>query len=602
MAGFVAIVDRSGTALDRRLVPSLLDVPPYDGARTAVWTANGIGLGAAALRSSRTASPLALTRDQRVVIVMDGRLDDRAALVRQLEADLERHINTASDAELVLTAYERWGSDCVRHLLGDFSFCVWDAGRRQLLGARDHFGVKPLYYASAGDTLLVSNVLRSLRRHPGVSDRLDDRAICDVLLAGAVMDQSRTSFADVARVPPAHTLTTADTAVRLERFWSFQAGGELRLRDPREYVERYTSVLNTVVADRVGDGPFGVLMSGGLDSSSVAATAADVLGPDLTAAGMRAYTLVYDSADDREGGYAALVSRRLGIELEHHRTDDYAWFARWDAGLLPPEPTTEPMTAITADVLERASRHGAVVLTGDGGDPALLPSTLVSLIGHKRLGALAKDFWQSGWRTRTLPPLGLRAMMRQWFSRKSEVPVWLSRSFVRDCDPHARLREIAAMRAPAAGPRGLAVSSVVDPWWTSMFETYDPGATQRPVELRYPLFDVRLLSLAVTLPTHPWCVNKEIVRRAMAGRLPAEVCARPKRPLGVDLQQVHGRWHAADVAAAMEALPQLARYVDVPTFRTTCQSERALTGEEPGMWALVSLATWLQCSAASTAR
>src|SRR5688572_7047741 len=368
MGGFVAILDTAGSAVDGRLLHSLLNLPPYDGGRATVWTSDGVGLGAAPLHSPHAAARQSFACRNGVAIVMDGRLDDRAALVRRLEAQLERSGGAASDLELVLAAYAQWGRDCARHLLGDFSFCLWDPHRRHLFCARDHLGVKPLYYARLSGTLFVSNVLRSLRRHPGVSDRLDDRAICDMLLVGAVMDESRTSFADVMRVPPAHTLTwTAGTAAaRTDRFWSLQPGGELRLRDPREYVVRYGSVLRTVVADRIGDGPFGVLMSGGLDSSSVAATAADVLGPDLAAAGMRAYTVVYDSAAaDQERHYASLVSRRLGIEIEHHPADTYSWFARWDTGLLPPEPTTEPMTAITADVLERASRHGSVALTGD---------------------------------------------------------------------------------------------------------------------------------------------------------------------------------------------------------------------------------------------
>jgi asparagine synthase (glutamine-hydrolysing) len=603
MGCFVASLDTSGTSVDGRLLKATIDVPPFDAARARVWTGDAVGCAWAPLRSTHRVDACHFTHSNGLTIVMAGRLDDRTALVRMLEAELERGFRDASDAGLVLAAYECWGTECASRLLGDFSFCLWDAERRQLFGARDHLGVKPLFYARVGRALFVSNVLRSIRHHPDVSDRLDSRAICDMLLAGAVMDQSRTSFAGVARVPPAHTFTcTADRgAMRIERFWSFQPGLELRLPEPREYVEGYCRVLKTVVADRVGDQPFGVLMSGGLDSSSVAATAADLLGPELAAAGMRAYTVVYDSATkDQERHYASLVSRRLGIEIEYHRADEYAWFARWDKGLLPPEPTTEPMTAITADVLERASHHGAVVLTGDGGDPALLPSTLLGLFGRTPLRALARDVWQSGWRTRSFPPIGLRAMMRQWWSRESEVPSWLSSSFVRDCDPHARLKEIAALRAPADGPRGLAVSSVVDPWWTSMFETYDPGATLRPVELRYPLFDVRLLSLAVTLPTHPWCVNKGIVRRAMQGRLPDEVCARPKVPLAVDLQETHGRWEADEVANAIEALPQLAQFVDVRAFRSLRRTSGLVTSDEPGAWPLVALAAWLRCSAAAS--
>jgi asparagine synthase (glutamine-hydrolysing) len=445
----------------------------------------------------------------------------------------------------------------------------------------------------------VSNVLRSLRRHPGVADRLDDRSMCDVLVAGAVMDQTRTSFAGIARLPPAHamTCTASNASPSIDRFWSFDPGSELRVPDPREYVERYTSTLRTVVADRIGGAPFGVLLSGGLDSSSVAATAADVLGPDPASAGMRAFTISYASAsEDEELHYASLVARRLGIEIEHHSADGYPWFAGWDRGLLPPEPTTEPMTAITADLLARASRHGAVVLTGDGGDPALLPSPLIDLLGRMPFRTLASDVWQSGWQTRSCPPMGLRTTMRRWFSRRSEIPAWLSASFVRDCNPDERLKEIRASRAPAEGPRGLAVSSVVDPWWTSMFETYDPGATQQPVELRYPLFDTRLLSLAVTLPTHPWCVNKAIVRRAMQGRLPDEVCTRSKQPLAVNLEHAHGPWQAREVADTIAALPQLTRYVDVPAFRAIRRPSGRLTSDEPGAWSVVALAAWLRCS------
>ena len=179
-----------------------------------------------------------------------------------------------------------------------------------------------------------------------------------------------------------------------------------------------------------------------------------------------------------------------------------------------------------------------------------------------------------------------------------DVPAWLSDSFVRQCDPHARVKEVARLRAPAEGPRGVAVSAVLDPWWTSMFETYDPGATQRQVELRYPLFDVRLLSFAVSLPTHPWCVSKEIVRSAMRGLLPDEICARPKSPLAVDMHRLHGTWTVSDIAHTIETTPELAHYVDVDAFRKTVRPA-GLTSDEPGAWAAMALATWLRCAAVS---
>jgi asparagine synthase (glutamine-hydrolysing) len=606
MGGFVAILNTNGAPVDRRLLTTLLDVAPYDTRDAVVWTADNVGVGSAPLRSSHHREvPQPRNCACRVKIVMDGRLDDRPALVRSLEARLDRRLDHASDVDLVLAAYECWGAACAAHLLGDFAFCVWDADRRQLFCGRDHLGVKPVYYARAGETLVVSNVLRSMRRHPGVSARLDDLAIADVLLVGACMHPSRTSFADVARVPPAHTLTCSlsGTTHKVERYWSLQPIDELRSSDPRDYVERYVSILETVVRDRLPRGPVGVLMSGGLDSSSVAAAAAAVLGSDTAPHALRAYTFVYDSvAADEERRYSSLVASRLGIPIEHQPVDGYRWFERWNEGLLPPEPSTEPMTAMTSDLLARVAQHSSVALTGDGGDPAFVPSTVLHLLRQRPPGLVVTDLWRSARRTRMLPALGIRSAIRRWMSRSADVqvPEWLSDAFVRRCDLHARSHVLGQRPSPGKGPRAPAAQAITDPWWTSMFETYDPGATQRPVELRYPLFDVRFVSFALSLPTHPWCVNKEIVRTAMRGRLPDEICARPKAPLAVDVLHVHGRLTVADIASAIEGAPELAAYIDARKFRTTVSDDRIMTDAAPGTWAAAALAAWLRCAAGAS--
>ena len=148
----------------------------------------------------------------------------------QLEADLDRVLRAASDAELILAAHERWGADGASRLLGDFSFCIWDAASRQLVCARDHFGVKPLYYARVGPAIVISNALRSVRRYPGISDRLDDLAVGDVLLFGLAMDSSRTMFTDISRLPPAHVLVGSGSGVQgVHRYWTL---------DPPDSIQR----------------------------------------------------------------------------------------------------------------------------------------------------------------------------------------------------------------------------------------------------------------------------------------------------------------------------------------------------------------------------
>ncbi|HLG54655.1 MAG TPA: asparagine synthase-related protein [Vicinamibacterales bacterium] len=607
MGCLVAILNADGAPIDVQLLRGLIDGPPYgDQNAMLVWTDGPVGLAFDPLGTPHRRREVvpSFTVNQRQWGVMDGRLDDRAALVRRLESRTGRHLGSACDVVLLLTAYEAWGEDCVQYLLGDFSFSVWDAERRRLFCARDHFGVKPLYYARVGASLIVSNVLRSVRRHPAVSERLDDEAMGDFFLFGACLEPARTSFADVARLPPAHTLTCSwpHGAPRVSPYWTLQPGDELRYQDPGEYVEHYSSTLATSVSDRLREDRVGILMSGGLDSSSVAVTAAKILGPATAPAAIRAYTAVYDTVpEDEERHYSTLVARSLGFEIEHHAVDRYQWFERWNQDLLPPEPSTEPMTAMMADLLARASRYGAVVLTGDGGDPLLLPSTVASQIGRVPLAPLAGDLWRSLWRVRALPPLGLRSALRRWLPRQPiGVPAWLADSFLRGFDAHARWKEIGARRAAADHTRGAAFSDIIDPWWTSMFETHDPGATQRPVEVRYPFFDVRLVSLALTLPSYPWCVDKEILRTALRGRLPEEVRTRPKSPLAGDPHTVHGRWTLRQATSAIEAAPAMASYVDVKKFLSTVRPEGLLTDAEPGTLAAVALATWLRCASATS--
>src|SRR5207344_3160791 len=121
----------------------------------------------------------------------------------------------ATDVELILRAYLVWGEDFVEHLLGDFAFAIWDGPKQRLFCARDHLGVKPFFYAQVGQKLIFSSSLDCIRQHPAVSDRLNDLAIADFLLFDLNQDKATTSFADIQRVPPAHSATFSAEATEL---------------------------------------------------------------------------------------------------------------------------------------------------------------------------------------------------------------------------------------------------------------------------------------------------------------------------------------------------------------------------------------------------
>ena len=160
-----------------------------------------------------------------------------------------------TDAELILHAYEAWGDDCVKHLIGDFAFAIWDERQQRLFCARDHFGVKPFYYTHIEDRFNFSSSLNELRLDQRVSNTLNEIAVGDYLLFGVNQDLSTTVFKDIQRLPPGHTLTVANGSITIQRYWTPEPlTPEMRFRDPDSYVERFSELLARAVKDRVTNG------------------------------------------------------------------------------------------------------------------------------------------------------------------------------------------------------------------------------------------------------------------------------------------------------------------------------------------------------------
>ena len=206
-------------------------------------------------------------------ISADARIDNRKDLIQKLQAS-----QTTTDEQLILLAYEAWGEECVKHLLGDFAFAIWDANRKRFFCARDHFGVKPFFYAQLGDSFIFSNDINTLRQDPRVSDTLNETAIADYLVFGLNQDQSSTIFRDIQRLPAGHTLTFANNEITIRQYWTLEIPDAIRFRDDRDYVERFNELLTIAVADRVRTDRVAISMSGGLDSTSLAVIAARIVG------------------------------------------------------------------------------------------------------------------------------------------------------------------------------------------------------------------------------------------------------------------------------------------------------------------------------------
>jgi asparagine synthase (glutamine-hydrolysing) len=264
MSGIVGILNLDGSPVDGGLLDRMtayLGFRGPDGRRA--WTMNHVGFGHALLRvteeTAREAQPFTLD-DQRW-IVADARIDARQDLIADLRTRGQRDVAFDGRRRTILVAYRRWGADCVDHLRGMFAFALWDESSGQLFCARDRFGVKPFYYAQLGQTVLFSNTLDCIRMHSGVSRELNDAAIADFLLFGVNQEIDTTSFRDIRRLPPAHTLTWSSDMAQCRRYWTLPVEEPIHFKRADEYSDRFRELLRAARA-KPRTRRVGVFMSG----------------------------------------------------------------------------------------------------------------------------------------------------------------------------------------------------------------------------------------------------------------------------------------------------------------------------------------------------
>ena len=542
----MGIYHRNGAPIDRALLQSLVDFLSYRGPDSQTcWLEGSIGLGHAMLRTTHEAEaenqPASLKG--RFWIVADARIDCREDLTTELRRTGSKVEANAPDSELVLHAYAAWGTPCVEHLMGDFSFAIWDAAKRELFCARDHFGIKPFYYVQRGDLFLFSNTLNCVRMHPEVSGDLNEAAIGDFLLFGLNYDNSTTSFRDIQRLAPAHCLTLSANGLRIKRYWKPPTDGRIRYSKPEEYVENFLPHLQAAVADRLRTDRVGILLSGGMDSSSVAAVAKEVSGKSLQATDIRAFTHVYESLiPDSEGEYARETAKFLGVPIRLITMDQAQVFEHWDDPELSlPEPNDDPLVAGFSSSRRVISAECRVLLSGEGSDNLMYFQMWPYVRDLRRnqewwrlLTEIANYLW-----VRPFPWRGIRARALRLVGKdpyRREFPGWLAPEFTRRMNLAERWRECGGHPALAfehpIHPKAHASLSL--PQWSQMFEQENAAVMHDAVETRYPFLDLRVVKYLLSLPMFPWFFQKMLLREAMAGRLPERVRTRPKTPLQGD--------------------------------------------------------------------
>ncbi|MEH6813781.1 MAG: XrtA/PEP-CTERM system amidotransferase [Motiliproteus sp.] len=305
--------------------------------------------------------------DGNVCVVFNGEIYNFQELADELVA--KGHIfKTRSDTETIVHAWEEWGTACVEHFRGMFSFAIWDQPKQQLFIARDRLGIKPLFYSVLADgSFIFGSELKVLKQHPDLPRAIDHRAVEDYFTFGYI-PEPKTIFEGVFKLEPGHYLLL-DQQLKLTptpvQYWDITLSGQpLTLEDTqRELADR---LKEAVKVRMVAEVPLGAFLSGGVDSSAVVA-----LMSELQDTPVNTCSIGFDVKEFNETEFAQTVADRY--QTNHHSgtvsQDDFDLIDK--LAELYDEPYADSSAMPTYRVCELARKHVTVALSGDGGDELL---------------------------------------------------------------------------------------------------------------------------------------------------------------------------------------------------------------------------------------
>ena len=552
MCGICGLASANGSGSDRAVLQEMNDTlfhrgPDSDG----VFVENGTGIAARrlAIIDLQTGDQPLTNEDGSVAVVQNGEIYNYRELRRDLEGKGHR-FRTQGDTEVLAHLYEERGTAFAEDLRGMFAVAIWDAKRRRLVLARDRFGIKPLYYRSKDGQLAFASELKALLQLPDFSREIDPEAV-DAFLAFSFVPAPLSIFREARKLPPAGVLVwDADTGKVDIEIYAHQtpaAVEDLRDGSEEELAEELRDRLrDSVRAHLIADVPVGVLLSGGVDSCTLAALAAESAGRVST------FTIGFDDKGFDERDLARLVAQRYG-------TDHHELLVRPDAAELLPalatafdEPFADSSAIPTYLISELARKHVKVALSGEGGDEffggynyyaghrlarALAPAARVLRPLVERLPTSHGKPSSFDWRAkRFVRSAGLSTLERHYAWKSVFTPEERDALVVPDrrssgdplelLRPHYARTEGAEELARVMGV-DLAVFLVDD-----MLVKTDRASMAHSLEARVPLLDPVVAELALALPSKHKVrrlSKKRLLRKAAEPLLPREILEGEKR-------------------------------------------------------------------------
>lgn len=523
-----------------------------------------------------------------------ARLDNRDELGKKLAIG-PAALDGYCDTELILFSYLKWQEACVDHLIGDFVFVIHDRLRHKIFCGRDHMGVRPFYYFASDDVFVCATSLAAMLRLECVPIFIDPQWVAEYLLSLS-MSFDHTPYVGIKKLPPAHCLTITSQQMQLRKYFELSAEPALKLKDSREYVGAYREVLETAIKCRIeSDYAVGSELSGGLDSSTITAYAAKLLTPSLS----RLHTFAF-AFSELEPQYILAVSRTC------HLPNNHVFAGR---AMEPQEVKQRSL-----DILGYPVEHGnatfhepfyqlsekleiRTLLSGFGGDEfsTTLHGNLVPLemLLQRRLRELINILPGNAlFRFLRLVKLELKRRTSHNFTTPAYNPRFYEAfnlrwphqivrdELVRRYNLEERFFDGARFDAGYTDLKRFTLEKRWQPFVPTRMENCILMAAGRKVEYRWPLLDVRLVRLFLSIPSeenYHRGMGRYLHRRAIDGIVPKMVTWKQGKDMGSLIGQDRREANQAVHFSASDLHPALAAYIDMEKLNRQIERRSSLS-------------------------
>jgi asparagine synthase (glutamine-hydrolysing) len=636
----IALSSQSGRTVDVRVLERMRDIIRHRGPDDeGIFIDGRVGLGHRRLSIVDVASghqPMT-NEDGSLHIIYNGEIYNHADFRASLE---ERgHVyRTHCDTETILHLYEEDGTRSVEHLRGMFAYAIWDSRRRELFIARDRLGVKPLYYVHTDDgSLYFASEIKALLAARAIKPSINYRALPDYL-ANHGTSADETLFEGIKRLLPGHTLLWRDGQLKIEKYWDIHyrtnKTDETRRSDD-DYVEEWRELFRESVRLRLmADVPLGMFLSGGIDSSAIAAMMSGMVTDPI-----KTFSVAFQEREANELEYARMVANRF--KTDHHEIvvsaeDFFAALPQlvWHED----EPLAHPSSVALYFVSRLASEHVKVVLTGEGSDEMLggyerYYKTIYNLALGPRYQRMTSERMRRMVRGR-IESLPINSKIRHKLTRtflclqpdietlyfdnfavftramQQELLTPETKERAGAIEPYADMRGYFD-GADADGLLNRMLYADVKTYLQELLMKQDQMSMAASIESRVPFLDHKLVEFTARLPERlkirrGWN-TKYILRKSMKGLLPEPILTRRKMGFPVPV----GAWfrgpfrHLLDEYVLGERATERGLF-DKSFVRELVRQHQAGANHSERLWSLVNMEIWqrrfIDCEETSAAQ